>query len=162
MERSRVKYGLLHNHTMESRRDSAMSVQTLVDRAKELGAPAVALTDHGVMTGYIDFARCCEEAGIKPVVGVEAYIEEGSEGRKHLILMSKNDKGFRALSKFTTDRKCCRQSFFFIVVCSRTDAARKSPRTLGLRPRNHHGRPDYGFVQRNRSLQRLGSCTLWT
>ena len=50
----------------------------------------------------------------------------------------------------------------FIVVCSRTDAARKSPRTLGLRPRNHHGRPDYGFVQRNRSLQRLGSCTLWT
>ena len=60
------------------------------------------------------------------------------------------------------DRKCCRQSFFFIVVCSRTDAARKSPRTLGLRPRNHHGRPDYGFVQRNRSLQRLGSCTLWT
>lgn len=103
MERTRVKYGLLHNHTMESRRDSAMSVQTLVDRAKELGAPAVALTDHGVMTGYIDFARCCEEAGIKPVVGVEAYIEEGSEGRKHLILMSKNDKGFRALSKFTTD-----------------------------------------------------------
>ena len=102
MECSRVKYGLLHNHTMESRRDSAMSVQALVDRAKELGAPAVALTDHGVMTGYIDFARCCEEAGIKPVVGVEAYIEEGSEGRKHLILMSKNDKGFQALSKFTT------------------------------------------------------------
>ena len=67
--------------------------------------------------------------------------------------------GYRALPP---DRKCCRQSFFFIVVCSRTDAARKSPRTLGLRPRNHHGRPDYGFVQRNRSLQRLGSCTLWT
>ena len=49
MERTRVKYGLLHNHTMESRRDSAMSVQTLVDRAKELGAPAVVLTVHGVM-----------------------------------------------------------------------------------------------------------------
>lgn len=103
MERSRVKYGLLHNHTMESRRDSAMSVQTLVDRAKELGAPAVALTDHGVMTGYIDFARCCEEAGIKPVVGVEAYIEEGSEGRKHLILMSKTtkDSGHSASSQPT-------------------------------------------------------------
>ena len=60
------------------------------------------------------------------------------------------------------DRKCCRQSFFLVVVCPRTDAARKPPRTLGLRPCNHHGRPDYGFIQRNRSLQRLGSCTLWT
>ena len=100
--KKRVKYGLLHNHTMESRRDSAMSVEMLVARAKELGAPAVALTDHGVMTGYIDFAKSCADAGIKPIVGVEAYIEEASEGRKHLILMSKNDKGFRALSKFVT------------------------------------------------------------
>ena len=103
MENERkVKYGLLHNHTMESRRDSAMSVEMLVARAKELGAPAVALTDHGVMTGYIDFAKSCEEAGIKPIIGVEAYIEEGSEGRKHLVLMSKNSIGFRALSKFVT------------------------------------------------------------
>lgn len=98
----KVQYGLLHNHTMESRRDSAMSVEKLVERAKELGAPAVALTDHGVMTGYIDFAKCCKENDIKPIIGVEAYIEEASEGRKHLILMAKNNTGFRALGKFTT------------------------------------------------------------
>ena len=54
----KVKYGLLHNHTENSLRDSAMSVERLVMQAKKLGAPAVALTDHGVMTGYISFVRC--------------------------------------------------------------------------------------------------------
>ncbi len=95
----RVKYGLLHNHTENSLRDSAMSVERLVMRAKELGAPALALTDHGVMTGYISFMRCCEENGIKPILGVEFYVEEENEGRKHLIVMSKNKEGFQALIK---------------------------------------------------------------
>ena len=94
---SRVRYGLLHNHTENSLRDSAMSVERLVMRAKELGAPALALTDHGVMTGYISFVRCCEENGIKPILGVEFYVEEENEGRKHLIVMAKNKEGFQAL-----------------------------------------------------------------
>lgn len=94
-----VKYGLLHNHTENSIRDSAMSVERLVARAKELGAPALALTDHGVMTGYISFMRCCEDNGIKPILGVEFYVEEEHEGRKHLIVMAKNKEGFHALAK---------------------------------------------------------------
>lgn len=96
---ARVKYGLLHNHTENSLRDSAMSVERLVMRAKELGAPALALTDHGVMTGYISFVQCCEENGIKPILGVEFYVEEENEGRKHLIVMAKNKEGFQALIK---------------------------------------------------------------
>lgn len=94
-----VRYGLLHNHTENSLRDSAMSVERLVQRAKELGAPALALTDHGVMTGYISFMRCCEDNGIKPILGVEFYVEEEHEGRKHLIVMAKNKEGFHALIK---------------------------------------------------------------
>ncbi len=99
----RVRYGLLHNHTENSLRDSAMSVETLVARAKELGAPAVALTDHGVMTGYINFVRCCEANDIKPILGVEFYVEEESEGRKHLIVMAKNKEGFQALIKAVSE-----------------------------------------------------------
>lgn len=96
---ARVKYGLLHNHTENSLRDSAMSVERLVMEAKKLGAPALALTDHGVMTGYISFVHCCEENGIKPILGVEFYVEEENEGRKHLIVMAKNREGFQALIK---------------------------------------------------------------
>jgi len=95
----RVRYGLLHNHTENSLRDSAMSVERLVAQAKKLGAPALALTDHGVMTGYISFVRCCEANNIKPILGVEFYVEEENEGRKHLIVMAKNKAGFQALIK---------------------------------------------------------------
>lgn len=102
-ETKKVKYGLLHNHTYESLRDSAMSIEALVKRAKELGAPAVALTDHGVMTGYIDFMQCCEDNDIKPILGVEMYVEEEHEGRKHLIVMAKNTDGFQALIKAVTE-----------------------------------------------------------
>ena len=95
----RIKYGLLHNHTENSLRDSAMSVERLVLQAKKLGAPALALTDHGVMTGYISFMHCCKDNGIKPILGVEFYVEEEHEGRRHLIVMAKNKEGFHALAK---------------------------------------------------------------
>lgn len=98
-----VQYGILHCHTENSLRDSVMSVKALVKRAKELGAPAVALTDHGSMTGYIDFIDICKEEGIKPIVGVEAYIEENNEGRRHLILMAKDYQGFQSLIKAVTE-----------------------------------------------------------
>lgn len=100
---SKVKYGILHCHTHNSIRDSVMTVKQLVDRAKELGAPAVALTDHGSMTGYVDFMSACEEEEIKPILGVEAYVEEQSEGRKHLILMAKDYVGFVALIKAVSE-----------------------------------------------------------
>lgn len=99
-----VKYGVLHCHSDGSIRDSAMTVQKLVERAKELGAPAVALTDHGNMVNYIEFIKCCQEAGINPIVGVEAYVEEQNEGRRHLILMAKDYKhGFKALIKAVSE-----------------------------------------------------------
>lgn len=100
---TKVKYGILHNHTENSIRDSAMSVQKLVQTAKKLGAPAVALTDHGVMTGFIDFMQCCEENDIKPILGVEMYVEEENEGRKHLIVMAKNEDGYHALIKAVSE-----------------------------------------------------------
>lgn len=98
-----VQYGILHCHTDNSLRDSVMSVKTLVKRAKELGAPAVALTDHGSMTGYIDFVDICKEEGLKPIVGVEAYVEENNEGRSHLILMAKDYQGFQSLIKAVSE-----------------------------------------------------------
>lgn len=92
-----VKYGFLHTHSDGSIRDSAMTVHKLVAKAREMGAPAVALTDHGNMINYIDFLTECGD-DIKPIVGVEAYVEEGSEGRKHLILMATDYQGFQAIS----------------------------------------------------------------
>ena len=74
-----------------------MTVHKLVAKAREMGAPAVALTDHGNMINYIDFLTECGD-DIKPIVGVEAYVEEGSEGRKHLILMATDYQGFQAIS----------------------------------------------------------------
>lgn len=100
---SKVKYGILHCHTEQSMRDSVMSVETLVKRAKELGAPAIALTDHGAMFGYIDFIKACKEQEINPIVGVEAYVEEESEGQKHLILMAKDYQGLQALMKAVSE-----------------------------------------------------------
>lgn len=95
---SEIKKGILHCHSDESIRDSAMTVEELVKRAKELGAPAVALTDHGSMTGYIKFINECGD-DIKPIVGVEAYVEENNEGRRHMILMACDYQGFQAIAK---------------------------------------------------------------
>lgn len=67
-EERKVKYGFLHCHTDESNRDSVMTVETLVKRAAELGAPAVALTDHGVMTGYLRFAEECAKYDINAIL----------------------------------------------------------------------------------------------
>ena len=99
-----VKSAILHCHSDGSIRDSAMKVQTLVDRAKELGASAVALTDHGSMINYIEFTKACQNAGINPIIGVEAYVEEHNEGRRHLILMAKDyQHGFKALIKAVSE-----------------------------------------------------------
>ena len=106
-------------------------------------------------TEYKNMKDCIESKVFG--IGLESYTVGSNDF--YIGYGAKNHLGYRP---FPPDRKCCRQSFFLVVVCPRTDAARKPPRTLGLRPCNHHGRPDYGFIQRNRSLQRLGSCTLWT
>lgn len=96
----------LHVHTEFSLLDGACRIPGLVERVKELGQSAVAITDHGVMYGVIDFYRACKAAGVKPIIGCEVYVaprkrtdkvhEYDSEAR-HLVLLCKNEEGYRNL-----------------------------------------------------------------
>ena len=83
----------------------------MVERAKQLGMPAVALTDHGVMYGAIELLKLCSKAGIKPIIGNEMYVINGSledpnppkkERRYHLVVLAKNAVGYRNLVKLTS------------------------------------------------------------
>ncbi|MGH7912448.1 MAG: DNA polymerase III subunit alpha, partial [Candidatus Dormibacteraceae bacterium] len=98
----------LHNHTEFSLLDGASRIKGLVARAVELGMPGLALTDHGVMYGAITFYKACREAGIKPILGFEAYVAPRSrlsrEGRIdrdpfHLTLLAKDQEGYRNLMR---------------------------------------------------------------
>ena len=64
----------LHNHTAYSLLDGASKIDELMKRAKELNMPAMAITDHGVMYGVIDFYKACKKNGIKPIIGCEVYV----------------------------------------------------------------------------------------
>ena len=101
----------LHTHSHYSLLDGLAKIPELVRRAKELGMPALALTDHGNLYGAIEFYKACKKANIKPIIGVEAYIAarslyEKSHGiddkRYHLILLAKNSKGYKNLIKLVT------------------------------------------------------------
>ncbi|HSP89166.1 MAG TPA: PHP domain-containing protein [Ignavibacteriaceae bacterium] len=109
----------LHNHTHYSLQDGACTVESLVTAAKKNNMHAVALTDHGVMYGIPEFYYKAVKEGIKPIIGMEAYIvKEGNRfarakieetnGRKkskhynHLILLAKNKKGYQNLIKLST------------------------------------------------------------
>ena len=96
----------LHVHTEFSLLDGACRITELVKRVKELGQSAVAITDHGVMYGVVDFYKACKAAGVKPIIGCEVYVaprsrtdrvhEYDAEAR-HLILLCKNEVGYRNL-----------------------------------------------------------------
>lgn len=101
----------LHVHSHYSLLDGMAKIGDLVKKAKELGMPALALTDHGNMHGVVEFYDKAKEAGIKPIIGVEAYVtenrhERGENGRGekpyHLVLLAKNDEGYRNLLKITS------------------------------------------------------------
>ena len=87
----------LHVHTQYSLLDGAARIPDLVARAKALGQNAIAVTDHGVMYGVIDFYRACKAEGIKPILGMEAYVAKGAynaadvreRDNAHLILLAK-------------------------------------------------------------------------
>lgn len=68
----------LHLHTEFSLLDGACRIKKLVQQVKELGQTAVAITDHGVMYGVIDFYRACKAEGIKPIIGCEVYVAPGA------------------------------------------------------------------------------------
>ena len=101
----------LHNHTAYSLLDGAGRISDEIDRAVELGMPALAITDHGVMYGAVEFYRACKKAGIKPIIGCEVYVAPRTRFDKesrldaapyHLILLVKNDTGYRNLCKLVT------------------------------------------------------------
>jgi DNA polymerase III subunit alpha len=101
----------LHNHTEYSLLDGASRILTMVARAAELEMPAIALTDHGVMYGAIQFYKACKEAGIKPIVGCEVYVAPRSrllrEGRvdrdpSHLTLLAADHEGYVNLMRLCT------------------------------------------------------------
>jgi DNA polymerase-3 subunit alpha len=96
----------LHVHTHYSALDGACKLDELVARAVELGMPAVAITDHGVLSGIIQFYQQCRKAGIKPIIGIEAYVVEdrfhkvgNNEERWHLTLLARDETGYRNLLK---------------------------------------------------------------
>ena len=99
----------LHLHTEFSLLDGACRIKKLVERVKDLGQEAVAITDHGVMYGVIDFYRACKAAGIKPIIGCEVYVAPRGRTRfqkvhefdaesRHLVLLCRNEEGYRNLS----------------------------------------------------------------
>ncbi|CAK6696294.1 MULTISPECIES: DNA polymerase III subunit alpha [unclassified Synechococcus] len=100
----------LHNHSDYSLLDGASQLPAMVERAVELGMPALALTDHGVMYGAIELLKLCKGAGIKPIIGNEMYVINGSiedpqpkkERRYHLVVLAKNATGYRNLVKLTS------------------------------------------------------------
>jgi len=69
------KFVHLHVHTHYSLLDGLTKIDELIETAQKAGAPAVAMTDHGVMYGIIEFYQKCTKAGIKPILGVEGYME---------------------------------------------------------------------------------------
>ena len=95
-----------HTHTAYSLLDGAGKIDVLVNRAKELGMSALAITDHGVMYGVVDFYKICKKAGIKPIIGCEVYVAPKSRFDKvgrddspyHLVLLVKNETGYRNLT----------------------------------------------------------------
>lgn len=97
----------LHVHSEYSLLDGACRIEGLVERVKDLGQTAVAITDHGVMYGVVDFYKAAKKAGIKPIIGCEVYVaprtrfdrihELDSEAR-HLVLLCRNEEGYRNLS----------------------------------------------------------------
>ncbi len=101
----------LHVHTQYSLLDGASRIPDLVKRAKELNQPALAITDHGVLYGVIDFYRACKKEGIKPIIGIEAYITKGkynetdmrSRDYAHLILLAKNNTGYQNLMLLSSE-----------------------------------------------------------
>ncbi|MDD6190819.1 MAG: DNA polymerase III subunit alpha [Firmicutes bacterium] len=110
----------LHVHTEYSLLDGAARIKKLVSAAKEMGMDSLAITDHGVMFGVIEFYRACKEAGIKPVIGCEVYVAprtrfdkdvEKDKRMGHLVLLAENNEGYRNLMKIVSE--AFRNGFYY-------------------------------------------------
>src|SRR5436309_1235011 len=103
----------LHLHTEYSLLDGACRLDRLMDKAHELKFPSLALTDHGVLYGAIDFYKTAQERGVKPIIGCEVYVAPGSRLEKktssggrdvynHLVLLAKDEVGYKNLIRLVT------------------------------------------------------------
>src|SRR5687768_8500236 len=100
----------LHNHSEFSLLDGATKIKDMVKYAVDNDMPAIAITDHGMMYGCYEFYQQARKAGIKPLIGVEAYVatrtrhqkEAKKDGNHHLVAIAKNYAGYKNLLKLTT------------------------------------------------------------
>jgi DNA polymerase-3 subunit alpha len=99
----------LHVHSEYSLLDGACKIEALAARAAELGMPALGLTDHGVLNGAVEFYKACRKHGVKPIVGLEAYLVDDRRDREkikyernHLTLLARNEAGLRNLIKLSS------------------------------------------------------------
>ncbi|HLA07938.1 MAG TPA: DNA polymerase III subunit alpha, partial [Anaerolineales bacterium] len=106
-----MSFAHLHVHTEYSLLDGFSNIKKLVKRVKELEMPAVAITDHGTMFGVIDFYKAATESGIKPIIGVEAYMAARTMSDRdskldrtssHLLLLAENETGYKNLLKISS------------------------------------------------------------
>ncbi len=104
-------YVHLHNHTHHSLLDGLTKVDELVERVKYLGMSAVAMTDHGTLSGAIEFYKACKDQDIKPIIGIETYVAARTihdrdpskdKARYHLILLAMNNTGYQNLMQLST------------------------------------------------------------
>jgi len=105
-------YVHLHNHTQFSLLDGLTKIPELVAFAKEQGMPAVAMTDHGTLSGAVEFYKECKAQGVKPIIGIETYVAARKhtdkdpakdKQRYHLILLATNEAGWHNLMKLSTE-----------------------------------------------------------
>ncbi len=129
----------LHLHSQFSLLDGANRLDDVIAAAREAGMPALALTDHGNMFGAVEFYRKARAAGIKPILGVEAYITPGHRtdrqlaaggDNNHLVLLAENEAGYRNLLKLTT--RAYLEGFYYKPRIDRELLARHSEGLIGL------------------------------
>lgn len=105
------QYVHLHNHTHHSLLDGLTKIPALVDLVKEMGMEAVAITDHGTMSGVIEFYKAAKGVGVKPILGIEAYVAARSrhdrdpqkdKARYHLTLLAMNNQGYQNLMRLSS------------------------------------------------------------
>ena len=108
-----MAFSHLHLHTQYSLLDGCCRIDELLDRAKELGQTSVAITDHGVMYGAVEFYKAAKKRGINPVIGCEVYVAPRGRADKqkgpdseysHLVLLCENNKGYENLIKMEIGR----------------------------------------------------------
>src|SRR5450759_3162574 len=128
----------LHLHTDYSLLDGACDVEKLCQRVKELGMPAVAMTDHGNIFGAVHFVNAAKQSGVKPIVGCELYVCKKDDHRappegdtyNHLLVLAENDEGYRNLVKITSEASL--HGFYYKPRVSKKFLAEHSHGLIGL------------------------------